>query len=55
MDSKAGLAMTTLEGVLAAALRRLVACPDLGLDELEDETRDALAQARWVLDSIERP
>lgn len=36
-----------------AALRRLYDCPDLNLDELEDETREAMDQAGQVLAAFE--
>lgn len=36
-----------------AALKRLVECPDLNLDELEDETRAAIHQAKMLLNTQE--
>jgi hypothetical protein len=38
---------------LAAAMRRLLDCPDLNLDELEDETRAAIEQGYEALPDTE--
>jgi hypothetical protein len=38
----------------ADALRRLLSCPDLNLDELELETRAAITHAELVLEALHR-
>ena len=38
---------------LAQALGRLLDCPDLNLDELEEETYNAIEEARRALGSID--